>query len=83
MNLKETADYQTLAEEIHEGRTAVCYFATPPAIFGAICQGLESAGLINPNMRVVLEKPIGHDLASSAIINDQVAAYFAESQISN
>ncbi len=81
VNLKETADYQTLAEEIQEGRTVVCYFATPPAIFGAICQGLESAGLINSNMRVVLEKPIGHDLASSAIINDQVAAYFAESQI--
>ena len=39
------------------------------------------AGLINPNMRVVLEKPIGHDLESSAIINDQVAAYFDESQI--
>ena len=32
-------------------------------------------------MRVVLEKPIGHDLASSKVINDQVAEFFDESQI--
>ena len=57
------------------------YFATPPSLFGSICKGLAVAGLAAEPARVVLEKPIGHDLASSKVINDQVAEFFKESQI--
>ncbi|WP_417585418.1 glucose-6-phosphate dehydrogenase [Nitrincola sp.] len=59
----------------------VNYFATPPSIYGDICRCLKSAGLIEPATRVVLEKPIGHDLASSMVINNQVAEFFQENQI--
>ncbi|WP_341501162.1 glucose-6-phosphate dehydrogenase [Gallaecimonas sp. GXIMD4217] len=62
-------------------RVMVCYFATPPSLYGDICLGLKTADLIDERCRVVLEKPIGHDLASSKIINDQVSQYFQESQI--
>jgi len=81
INLVDKHDYQSLSEVVDSSRTVVCYFATPPAIYGNICEGLATAGLINKQMRVVLEKPIGHDLLSSSVINDQVAAYFEESQI--
>ncbi|QUN04490.1 glucose-6-phosphate dehydrogenase [Shewanella yunxiaonensis] len=64
-----------------QSRVMVNYFATPPAIFGDICRCLHAQGLINAETRVVLEKPIGSDLASSKVINDQVSAYFDERQV--
>jgi glucose-6-phosphate 1-dehydrogenase len=42
---------------------------------------MKAANVIDPSVRVVLEKPIGHDLASSKVINEQVAAFFSERQI--
>ncbi len=62
-------------------RVRIFYLATSPRLFGAICQNLDSADLISPETRVVLEKPIGHDLASSCEINDEVGRYFKEDQI--
>ena len=59
----------------------VFYLATAPDLFGPICRSLERAGLVTPQSRVVLEKPIGQDLASARAINEQVGAVFAESQI--
>ncbi len=62
-------------------RVRVFYLATSPDLFGLICRHLAAAGLITAKARVVLEKPIGHDLASARAINDEVGAVFAENQI--
>jgi glucose-6-phosphate 1-dehydrogenase len=62
-------------------RTRVYYFACAPSLFGQICAGLQQVGLATGNSRVVLEKPIGHDLASARRINDEVGSVFAEEQI--
>ncbi|HYD99458.1 MAG TPA: glucose-6-phosphate dehydrogenase [Alphaproteobacteria bacterium] len=59
----------------------VFYLATSPSLFGPISQRLKANGLVTPQARVVLEKPIGTDLASSRRINDEVGAVFAEPQI--
>ncbi|MFO7684831.1 MAG: glucose-6-phosphate dehydrogenase [Desulfobacterales bacterium] len=59
----------------------VNYFAVSPGLFGPICQGLTAAGLVTERARVVLEKPIGTDLASSRVINDAVGAFFREGQV--
>jgi len=59
----------------------VCYLATGPHIFVPICEQLARTGLNHPNVRIVLEKPLGHDLHSSDAINSAVAQYFAEDQI--
>lgn len=81
VDLRDIADYAKLQKHVDQSqRVMVNYFSTPPSIFGSICNGLNQAGLINDETRVVLEKPIGHDLASSKVINDQVAEFFAESQ---
>ncbi|HEY0315064.1 MAG TPA: glucose-6-phosphate dehydrogenase, partial [Sphingomonas sp.] len=56
------------------------YLSTAPSLFGSTIAGLQSAGLDGPNCRIGLEKPLGHDLASSAVINDAVAAAYAEGQ---
>ncbi|MBO9490626.1 glucose-6-phosphate dehydrogenase [Endozoicomonas sp. G2_1] len=82
LDFKEIKSYDNLANTLNGGNeTRVYYFSTPPAIYGDICQGLDNAKLITAADRVVMEKPIGHCLASSKVINDQVSRYFAENQI--
>lgn len=81
IDMTNADDYTKLCEHVDSKRTMVCYFATPPFIYGDICKGMEAANVIDDSVRVVLEKPIGHDLASSKEINEQVAAFFDEKQI--
>ncbi|MBN6055105.1 glucose-6-phosphate dehydrogenase [Nonomuraea sp. RK-328] len=65
----------------HEDRDRVFYLASPPRTFGVFCRELAAAGLVTPRSRVVLEKPLGHDLVSAQRINDEVGAIFDEQQI--
>jgi len=65
----------------HEDRTRVTYLATAPSLFGPIAQGLKKNDLITDNSRIVLEKPLGRDLASASAINNEVGECFAENQI--
>ncbi|MCS4505846.1 glucose-6-phosphate dehydrogenase [Arhodomonas aquaeolei] len=76
-------DYVTLAEWLapHPGRTRVFYLATSPALFVDICDNLAARDLVTPASRVVLEKPLGHDLASATAISERIGAIFSESQI--
>jgi glucose-6-phosphate 1-dehydrogenase len=62
-------------------RVMVNYFAVAPFLFKAICQGLNQSGVLTETSRMVMEKPIGHDLASSQEINDVVTSVFKESQV--
>ena len=61
-------------------RIRVFYLATSPDLYGPICDNLAATGLVTPLSRVVLEKPIGRDLASARKINDDVAKVFTEPQ---
>ncbi|MDO1529640.1 glucose-6-phosphate dehydrogenase [Fulvimonas sp. R45] len=58
----------------------VFYLSTSPELFVDICERLGRQGLNQGKARVVLEKPIGRDLASANKINDDVGRVFAESQ---
>ncbi|PCH96142.1 MAG: glucose-6-phosphate dehydrogenase [Gammaproteobacteria bacterium] len=85
LDMKEVSAYQGLAETLsadssNERNTRIYYFSTPPTIYGDICDGLHHANLIADEDRVIMEKPIGHSLASSKVINDQVARFFKENQ---
>ena len=64
-----------------EQRIRVAYLATAPSLFGSIATGLRVNGLITDNSRIVLEKPLGRDLASASEINNEVGQCFAENQI--
>jgi len=81
INLDVPEEYSRLNEVIdQEQRILINYFSVAPFLFADICTGLDHAGIITPQTRVVLEKPIGRDLASSRIINDVVATVFNEDQ---
>ncbi|MBV8573581.1 MAG: glucose-6-phosphate dehydrogenase, partial [Acetobacteraceae bacterium] len=81
----DATDQQTFASlaGLLAGRSVVrvFYLATAPRLFAPICDNLAVSGLITPESRVVLEKPIGHDLQSSREINDSVGRVFDEDQI--
>ncbi|WP_288253493.1 glucose-6-phosphate dehydrogenase [uncultured Hydrogenophaga sp.] len=73
-------DFAALGQALRANVDRVYYLATAPTLFTTICAHLHGAGLVDPRSRVVLEKPLGHDLASARAINDEVAKYFSESQ---
>jgi len=56
----------------------VFFLSVSPSLFKPICEHIERAGLNKAPNRVIIEKPIGRDLASSKVINDSVAHAFAE-----
>ncbi|MEN5062097.1 glucose-6-phosphate dehydrogenase [Luteimonas sp. TWI1416] len=62
-------------------RPAVSYLSTPPNLFASACRGLKAAGLLEAPSRLVLEKPIGHDLASAREIDATLKAALDESRI--
>ena len=61
----------------------IFYMATPPSMFGEIPKYLGKAGLAKDCewSRIVVEKPIGYDLASALALNGVLADNFEESQI--
>lgn len=74
-------DWKKLAQKAGSANTTIFYLATSPSLYVDICQALKVAGMVCPACRVVLEKPIGRDLASACEVNDGVGAVFAEDQI--
>ncbi len=62
------------------------YLAVPPSAYAGIVSGLGAAGLQRPGTggsfsRIVLEKPIGHDLASAQTLNCAVNDVFDEDSV--
>ncbi len=77
----KSEEYQRLAAHLSPGRRAIFYLATPPSLFGPICEKLGANALIDPQSRLVLEKPVGQDLASCQAVNETVAQFFSEENI--
>jgi glucose-6-phosphate 1-dehydrogenase len=83
MDLSVVTDYANLVARLQQRNadTVVMYLATAPSLFSTICEQLGAHGLNTPQTRIVLEKPLGHDLASNRNINRTVLRYFAEEQV--
>ncbi|NND13249.1 MAG: glucose-6-phosphate dehydrogenase [Acidimicrobiia bacterium] len=86
----ENGGFEGLAERIVTLEQAnglpgnrVFYLAIPPTAFESVVDGLGSVGLSSgPGWtRLVVEKPIGHDLASAQALNNAIHRVFDESQI--
>lgn len=82
LDLVDPAGYRRLAELLADSKAvSVFYLATSPLLFERICANLATSTIDLSQARVVLEKPLGHDLRSSHAINDAVARVFSEDQI--
>ncbi|MGM0429859.1 MAG: glucose-6-phosphate dehydrogenase [Pseudomonadota bacterium] len=81
MDFSEESGYASLKDSLQLDSTSIFYLATPPSLYATICSGLAQQGLAEHPSRVILEKPIGHNLGSSQEINQAVAEYFEENQV--
>ena len=82
----EDEGYVQLDKKIKElGATdRIYYLSTPPSSYEMIVAGLGKAGLANnPDgwVRIVIEKPYGHDLESARALDRQVHEVFTEDQV--
>jgi glucose-6-phosphate 1-dehydrogenase len=64
----------------------IYYLAVPPSMFVPTVKSLQRARFVGPPggrtfARLIVEKPIGHDLESARQINDAIAEVFDERQI--
>ena len=83
MDLSKPESYAALSARLAERETdsVVMYLSTAPSLFTTVCEQLAANGLNTAKTRIVLEKPLGHDLASNRAINKAVGQVFKEQQI--
>ena len=82
------AQLDTLLKKIDRERgirgNRLFYLATAPEYFSEIIQQLGAHDMAKPEqgtVRLIIEKPFGHDLESARALNDEVNRVFAEDQI--
>ncbi len=76
-------DYQKLFSEINQdtAKIPIYYLSLAPSLFETTIKNLAQAGLAIPHSRLVIEKPLGHDLQSAQKLNALMAEFFTENQI--
>jgi glucose-6-phosphate 1-dehydrogenase len=90
-NFGDPQAYKRLADvvdgldaELCVGGNVIFYMATPPSIFGMISDNLDQAGFKKKDkgwIRIIVEKPFGHDLDSAIALNKQLLTHWREDQI--
>ncbi len=82
MDFEKSLGYEKLQKKLKDvKRQRIFYCALHSKLYPTIAKQLAHSGLITQVSRIVLEKPIGSDYESGALINKCMAEYFSESQI--
>jgi glucose-6-phosphate 1-dehydrogenase len=81
VDANKPATFQHLVKPLHGARQVIYYLSTSPSLYDAISRHLRAADLATPESRVIVEKPIGRDLATCQEINDSLARTFDEREI--
>jgi len=91
LNIAEASEYNVLKERLsglvahyQTGENTLYYLATPPSLFAVIPTCLAKNGMVEESefwKRLVIEKPIGYDLASSQALDASLHESFDENQI--
>jgi len=92
-DISDPSAYKKLADRLASfsndklRRNLLFYLATSPSQFGEVVEHLHQTGLLRkevasePDQRVVVEKPFGHDLASAHKLNAELTRFAHEKQI--
>ena len=77
----EAEGYSALKKVLAPDALQIFFLATASNLFVPICENLQAAGCVSETSRVLIEKPLGKDLASAQAINEAVGRIFDESRI--
>ena len=72
--------FTKLYRELGEAKRPLNYLAVPPSLFGTVAEGIAKSG-VGRDARLVIEKPFGHDRASSKNLNTMLRKHFSEENI--
>ena len=83
LDANQKGDWDRLAQVLppNLNRPRAYYLSVAPRFFGEIANGLRNAGLASGDARIVVEKPLGHDLASARALNSELSACFDEHHV--
>jgi glucose-6-phosphate 1-dehydrogenase len=77
---EDASTFENLKRALGPAGHPLHYLAIPPALFGAVVEGLAKSGCAQ-NARVIVEKPFGRDLVSAQKLNVTLHSVFPESAI--
>lgn len=83
MDVSQSSEYNRLKEhvDLQEDEQLLLYLSVPPAASAQIVELLGQAGMNTSNVKLLLEKPFGIDLASATEMITHVGRYYDESQV--
>lgn len=83
MDMGQASEFERLrvAIDLQPDEQLIFYLSVPPDAIGTIIQNLGQSGLNGSNVKLLLEKPFGTDLASARQAIAHVANYFDESHV--
>ncbi|HEY1991295.1 MAG TPA: glucose-6-phosphate dehydrogenase [Gammaproteobacteria bacterium] len=77
---RDASTFDRLHQTLDGAEHPLHYMAVPPAVYGAVVQGLGKIGATD-GARVVAEKPFGRDLPSARSLNQTLHRFFDEQSI--
>ncbi|KPQ07175.1 MAG: glucose-6-phosphate 1-dehydrogenase Zwf [Rhodobacteraceae bacterium HLUCCA12] len=81
VDARSQAGWNDLAARLRPDVTRAFYFSVAPSLFGALAERVSAHDLATPETRIVVEKPLGHDLETARALNTTLARHFSEAQI--
>ena len=83
MDLAEPTDYWVLKSRLNEDNPdqIVIYLSVPPGAAAQIVDQLGEAGINDPRVRILFEKPFGFDEASARDVIARSSRYFSDDQL--
>ncbi len=81
INILKPDDFKKIAPMLAKDAQSVIYLSVAPEFFAKACANLAKVGLNGKDFRIVLEKPLGTDLASCQKIHEEIGKHFSEEQI--
>ncbi|EQL53243.1 glucose-6-phosphate dehydrogenase [Helicobacter pylori] len=81
VRLDNPKDFEELSKIATKNKPLIFYFSISPSFFATTAQHLAKNALNHANTRLILEKPLGHDLKTCKKIFQSISAFFKEEQI--
>ncbi|MBH0256034.1 glucose-6-phosphate dehydrogenase [Helicobacter pylori] len=81
VRLDNPKDFEELSKIATKNKPLIFYFSISPSFFATTAQHLAQNALNHANTRLILEKPLGHDLKTCQEIFQSISAFFKEEQI--